>query len=295
MIGRTVTFISPVVLSLKNNQMVVVFKDRPEEKHTIPVEDLGVVMIDNPQVSITVPLLNVFASNNVAVVFCNEKGVPASILWNLDTNYSQCSVLNNQIEADGRQKRKWWRQTIQSKIQNQMGLLQKLGKDADVLKPFVSDAKDKDLSNKEGIAARLYFQELFGPDFIRDRTQPGINAMLNYGYTILRTSCIKSLLVSGVFPAIGLFHHHRANAFPLADDIMEPYRPYVDEIVFMEWANGESELNRQTKSKLVNVLYGDTKFEKVTRPLHIGLQMTAASLAGCYKGDKGEISYPLIR
>lgn len=295
MIGRTVTFVSSVVLSLKNNQMVVVFKDRPDEKHTIPVEDLGVVIIDNPQVSITVPLLNALASNNVAVVFCNEKGVPDSILWNLDTNYSQCSVLNNQIETDGRQKRKWWRQTIQSKIQNQMGLLQKLGKDADVLKSFVSDAKDKDLANKEGIAARLYFQELFGPDFIRDRTQPGINAMLNYGYTILRTACIKSLLGSGIFPAIGLFHHHRANAFPLADDIMEPYRPYVDEIVFMEWANGENELNRQTKSRLVNVLYGDTEFEKVTRPLHIGLQMTAASLAGCYKGEKGEISYPLIR
>lgn len=294
MIGRTVTFVSPVSLSLKDKQMVVVFKDKPDEKHTLPVEDLRVVIIDNPQISLTVPLLNALSANNVAVVFCNEKGVPSSLLWNLDTNYSQCSVLNSQIVCDGRQKRKWWRQTVQSKIQNQIGLLQKLGKDAKILSPFMTDSKDKDLENKEGVAARLYFQELFGPGFIRNRAESGINAMLNYGYTILRTACIKALLGAGVFPAIGLFHHHRSNAFPLADDIMEPFRPYVDEIVFLEWADGATGLDRQTKSELVNVLYCDTVFQKITRPLHIGLQITAASLAECYKGNRGEISYPKI-
>lgn len=294
MIGRCLTFISPVTLSLKDRQLVVVFKDRPDEKHTAPIEDLGVVIIDNPQISVTVPLLNALAENNVAVVFCNDKGVPSSVLWNMDTNHNQCAILNAQIGLDGRVKRKLWRQTIVAKITNQANLLHKLGKNADKLKPYYTFSNDKEIENKEGIAARLYFQELFGDSFIRDRSQPGLNAMLNYGYTIVRTACIKSLLGSGLFPALGLFHHHRANAFPLADDIMEPYRPFVDEIVFDLYANGVTGLDRTTKQQLASVLYCDTVFEKVKRPLSIGLNMTASSVAECVLGNRTEINYPVL-
>lgn len=294
MIGRCLTFISPVTLSLKDQQLVVTFKDTPDERHTAPIEDLGVVIIDNPQISVTIPLLNALAENNVAVVFCNGKGIPSSVLWNMDTNHNQCAILNAQITLDGRVKRKLWRQIIVSKISNQAALLRKLGKDADRLEPFYTFTTDKEVENKEGIAARLYFQELFGDAFVRDRSQPGINAMLNYGYTILRAASIKTLLGSGLFPAIGLFHHHRANAFPLADDMMEPYRPFVDEIVFDLYANGVSDLNRSAKQQLTSVLYCDTTFEKVKRPLSIGLQMTAASIAECILGNKTYIKYPIL-
>ena len=287
-------FTSPARLSLKHNQLVLVFKDRPDETHTIPIEDLGMVIIDNPQISISLPLLNALSDNNVAIVFCNDKGVPSSILWNLDANYTQCLVLNAQIDADGRQKRKWWRQTILAKITNQARLLQKIGKEGNKLSPFYTFQTDKEIESKEGIAARIYFQELFGKDFIRDRNQPGINAMLNYGYTILRSACIKSLLGAGLFPAIGIHHHHRENPFPLADDVMEPYRPYVDELVFMLWANGLSELDKKCKSELIGILYSDVRLGKIIRPLQIGLQMTAASLAACYKNERADISYPVV-
>lgn len=295
MIGRCLTFISPVGLSLKDRQLVVVFKDRPDERHTVPVEDLGMVIIDNPQVTVTVPLLNALAEQNVGVVFCNGKGIPDSMLWNLNANYNQCAVLNAQLSLDGRVKRKLWRQTVQCKIRNQMQLLDLAGKDGFKLKPYLKGTASEEGAEKmEGIAARVYFQQLFGEDFIRDRSQTGINAMLNYGYTILRAACVKALLGAGLFPALGLYHHHRANAFPLADDVMEPYRPFVDELVLSQWLNGSVELDRQVKAELTRVLYCDVRMGGLTRPLNIGLQMTAASVADCVKGDAANINYPSL-
>lgn len=295
MLKRTLLFTSPVYLSMKYGQLVVCFKDTPDEERTIPIEDIGYVIIDNPMVSITMPLINTLADNNVAVIFCNDKGMPHAMIQNLDTHTLQCEVLNKQIGIGEVQKKNLWKQTIEAKIKNQSKLLTKLGKDGNVLKPYYCNVKSGDSDNREGLAARIYWNCLFGNDFIRDRNQSGINSLLNYGYTILRSATARALIGSGLLPSIGIFHHNRSNAFPLADDIMEPYRPYVDEIVYEMYCQGMVELNQTAKSSLLHLLTCDTHFTKVTRPLSIGLTMTAASLVKCYAKELDKISYPLIK
>lgn len=295
MLKRTLLFISPVYLSLKSEQLVVCFKDTPDEKQTIPIEDIGYVVIDNPMVSMTVPLINALADNNVALIFCNDKGMPHAMLQNLDTHTLQCEILNTQIGIGEVLKKNLWKQTIEAKIKNQSKLLTKLGKEGAVLKPYYSNVKSGDSDNREGVAARIYWNYLFGNNFVRDRSFSGINALLNYGYTILRSATARALMGAGLLPSIGIFHHNRSNAFPLADDIMEPYRPYVDEIVYNMYQDGMMGLNKNTKSELLHVLTCDTHFQKVTRPLSIALTMTAASLVKCYAKELDKINYPLMK
>ncbi len=295
MIKRTLIFSSPVYLSLKNRQLVLAYKDNPDETTTVPIEDIGVVLIEHQQVSITMPLLNALSENNSQVVFCNAKGMPTSMLMNLEGNNTQGETLRNQMACGEVLKKQLWKQIIEAKIRNQALLLDKTGQDGNVLKPLYSNVKSGDADNREGVAARIYFQCLFGTDFVRDRTAPGINALLNYGYTILRAAVSRSLIASGLFPAIGIFHHNRSNAFPLADDMMEPYRPFVDETVYDMAMQGNTELTKETKADLIMVLYADTFFEKTCRPLSIGLSMTTASLAKCYAKEESKLSLPSMQ
>lgn len=292
MLKRSLVFNSPAMLSLKNSQLVIALKEIPDEKRTIPIEDIGFIMIDNPMVSVTMPLLNALADNNVAVVFCNEKGMPNAMLLNLNSNTTQGETLRLQTEAGEVLKKNLWKQVITAKIRNQSALLNKKGKQGDILKPYYMNVKSGDSNNREGAAAHIYWVALFGKEFVRNRDLPGINALLNYGYTVLRAAVARALMASGLFPALGIFHRNRSNAFPLADDIMEPYRIYVDEVVCELCEEGKIELNKETKARLINVLVCDTSFPKVTRPLSIGLSITMASLVKCYAKENTHLNFP---
>lgn len=295
MLKRTLVFSNPMNLSLKNRQLVLAFKDDQEEKRTIPIEDIGVVVLENQQTNITIPLLNALVDDNVQVVLCDDHGMPHSMLYNLDSNQTQGETLRNQIAVGEVLKKQLWKQIVEAKIHNQALLLNKLGYDGTILTPLYKNVKSGDVDNREGIAARIYFRELFGDTFVRDRTLPGINALLNYGYTILRAAVARALVSSGLFPALGIFHHNRSNAFPLADDVMEPFRPYVDEIVHDLAMRGEIELTRDIKGQLISVLYADTVYDKVTRPLSVGLSLTTSSLVKCYAKELKTIDFPLMQ
>ena len=295
MLKRSLVFMHPATLSLRNGQMVIIRKELPDDNLTVPIEDIGLVMINHAMVSLTIPLLNALTEQNVAVIFCNEKGMPASMLYNLQGNTTQGETLRNQLEAGEVLKKTLWKQIIEAKIKNQAALLNKMGREGSILKPLYTNVKSGDSDNREGIAARLYWTALFGRDFIRDRNIPGTNSLLNYGYSILRAAVTRALVSSGLFPALGIFHHHRSNAFPLSDDLMEPFRPFVDEIVFELTIQGEAELNTATKSRLIRVLYVDTYFSKITRPLSVGLSMTMASLAKCYAKEQKKLVVPLLK
>lgn len=295
MLKRTLVFSNPMSLSLKNCQLVLAFKDDPDNKMTIPIEDIGVVIIENQQVSITVPLMNALIEGNVQVVVCNDRGMPSAMLQSLESNNLQGENLRNQINAGEVLKKQLWKQIVEAKIRNQAALLNKVGQEGDILKQYYRNVKSGDSDNREGIAARVYFSELFGESFIRDRTLPGINALLNYGYTILRAATARALVSSGLLPAIGIFHHNRSNAFPLADDIMEPYRPYVDEIVYALSMQGKMELTKDVKADLIQVLYADTQFSKVIRPLSVGLTFTSSSLSKCFAKEQTRLSLPLMK
>ena len=295
MLKRSLVFMHPAALSLRNGQMVIIRKEISDDNLTVAIEDIGLVMINHAMVSLTIPLLNALTEQNVAVIFCNEKGMPASMLYNLQGNTTQGETLRNQLEVGEVLKKTLWKQIIEAKIKNQAALLNKMGKEGSILKPLYTNVKSGDSDNREGIAARLYWTALFGSDFIRDRNIPGINSLLNYGYSVLRAAVTRALVSSGLFPALGIFHHHRSNAFPLSDDLMEPFRPFVDEIVFELTTQDETELSTATKSRLIRVLYVDTYFSKVTRPLSVGLSMTMASLAKCYAKEQKKLVVPLLK
>lgn len=294
MLKKALFFSTPFCLSLRNNQMIINTKEMPEMQRSVPIEDIGFVILEHQQTNITLPLLNALSDNNVAVVFCGDNFMPNAMLMNLDSNKTQGESYRAQIEASEPLKKGLWKQIVEAKIRNQAALLNKLGKNGEVLKPYYTNVKSGDSDNREGVAAKIYWDELFGEDFIRSREGVEPNNMLNYGYTLLRAAVARSLMGSGLFPAFGIFHRNRYNAFPLADDIMEPYRPYVDEIVFDLYANGERKLTKDVKSQLLRLLFTDTAFGKITRPLDVGLTMTSASLAKCFSGIQKKIAYPLL-
>lgn len=294
MIKQTLMFTSPVSLSLKDKQMVITFKDN-KDTVTRPIEDVGFVVIENPMVSITVPLLNELADNNVAVIFCDKKMMPKTMLMTLDGNTTQQESYKYQLNASLPMKKNVWKQLVECKIKNQSLLLNKVGKGGGVLKPYYLNVKSGDSDNREGAAAREYWRLLFDDGFKREREGLPPNGMLNYGYTILRAAVTRALIGSGLYPAFGVFHRNRYNAFPLADDIMEPYRPFVDEIVYHLYYDGAiNELDSQTKRRLLRVLFSDVKMGKVTRPLENALSLTTASLLKMYKGESDKLSLPML-
>lgn len=295
MLKRALFFTTPYSLSLKNNQMIIKTREMPDIQKSIPIEDIGFVILEHQQTNITLPLLNALSDNNVSVIFCGSNCMPNAMLMNLDSNKTQGESYRAQIDASEPIKKSLWKQTVEAKIRNQAALLDKLGKEGDRLKPYYTNVKSGDNENREGAAARIYWNELFGNDFVRSREGVAPNNLLNYGYTLLRAATARALMGSGLLPAIGIFHRNRYNSFPLADDIMEPYRPYVDEIIFNLYANGEHELTKEVKAEIVRLLFTDTHFGKITRPLEVALTSTSASLVKCFNGTIKKIVYPQLK
>ncbi len=293
MIKQTLFFSTPVCLSLKNYQIVISWKDC-DDKITRPIEDIGCVVLENQMISITLPLLNELVKNNVAVILCDNKMMPTSMLQNLDANTTQAESLKFQLAVTDPMKKQVWKQIIESKIKNQAAVLALAGKNKDILKPYYNNVKSGDSDNREGLAAKIYWNSLLGNSFKREREGCSPNSLLNYGYSILRAAVARALLGSGLLPNLGIFHKSRYNAFPLADDVMEPYRPFVDEIVYRLYENGITELNKESKSEIMRVLNCDVNIGKVKRPLQIALTMTTASLVKYYTGEIKKLSLPLI-
>ena len=287
-------FTSPVALSIKYGQLVV--KSLEDDRTlTRPVEDIGFVIIDNPMISLTIPLLNELVANNVSVVICDKKQMPQAMLQPLVGNTTLQEIYKYQIEATSPLKKQMWKQLIESKIKNQAALLDRLGKDGKILKPFYANVKSGDTDNREGAAARVYWTQMFENGFKREREGDSPNQLLNYGYTILRAAVARALVGSGLYPAFGIFHRNRYNAFPLADDVMEPYRPFVDEVVYsLRKDDNATDLDKNAKSRLLRVLFADVRIGKMTRPLEVALSLTTASLVKMFKGDTQKLSLPQL-
>lgn len=290
MLKQTLFFSKPSKLSLRLQQLVIERENEPVV--TRPIEDLSAVILENQQISITLPLLNELARNNVATIICDEHFMPAIMLAPLEANATQQEAYKYQLNSSLPTMKRLWKEIVEAKIRNQEKMLRTVGKNSEQLKPLYANVKSGDVENREGIAARLYWQELFGKDFIRDRFGIPPNNLLNYGYTILRAATARALMGAGLHPAFGLFHHNKYDPFPLADDMMEPYRPFVDSIVYKLYADGQTELNNATKSALIQVLYCDTWLNKQTHPLQVALTISSASLLKVMKSDVAHLSLP---
>ena len=301
MIKRTLYFGNPAYLSLRNQQLVVSIPPKDGEEateRTIPIEDLGFVMLDNPQITITHGALGALVENNTAVVTCDSRHMPAGLLLPTEGNTTQSERYRNQIEASLPLRKQIWQQTVQAKIRNQAAALEKRrGKSFGNMLAWADDVRSGDSENLEARAAVFYWDNLFAIEIDKFRRDPDgdmPNAILNYGYAILRAIIARALVGSGLLPTLGVFHRNRYNAYCLADDIMEPYRPYVDLMVcdILDEFGIPEKMNRDIKAKLLTLPTVDVVIDGKRSPLMIAASQTSASLARCYAGEIRKVSYP---
>ncbi|MCF0187259.1 MAG: type II CRISPR-associated endonuclease Cas1 [Bacteroidaceae bacterium] len=309
MIKKTLAFSNPAYLSLKNRQLVIRMPEvekanvsdslKSDAVRTIPIEDIGVVVLENKQITITNALLEALLENNCAVVTCNSSMMPAGLLLPLYSHTVQSQRFTCQISASAPLKKQLWQQTIQCKITNQARVLSKATEtDASVMLKWAERVQSGDVANMEARAAAFYWKNLFPniKGFTREQDGDAPNNLLNYGYAILRAVIARSLVGSGMLPTFGIHHHNRYNAFCLADDIMEPYRPFVDQIVLEIFNSGVdcSTLTTDLKRKLLAIPAIDVTINGSKSPLMIAATTTTSSLFKCFNGESRKIIYPTI-
>lgn len=295
MIKRTLYFGNPAYLKTKNDQLVIEMHDSGETK-SAPIEDIGLLILDHQQITITQALLAKLLVNNTAVITCNDTHHPTGMLFNLDGNNLQSQKFKAQVEATVPLKKQLWQQTVICKITNQAALLLKERQEYRLLLTYAKEVKSGDSENHEAKAAAYYWKRIF-PDFLvfkRERYGAPPNNLLNYGYAILRAVVARSLTASGLLPTLGIHHRNQYNAYCLADDIMEPYRPFVDKIVcHIIRGNGRFlEMTPSMKKALLEIPAMDVKMDGQKSPLMNAVQRTTASLAKCYEGKARKIIYP---
>ena len=307
MIKKTLYFGNPAYLSLRDAQLVIklpevvkndTLPERFKQKAEIskPIEDIGVVVLDNKQITVTSGLLEALLENNCAVITCDSKSMPVGLMLPLYGNTTQNERFRHQLEASLPLKKQLWQQTIKVKIENQAAVLKKCtGEEIRCMKVWASEVKSGDSDNMEARAAAYYWKNLFPIEgFNRDRDGISPNNLLNYGYAILRAVVARGLVTSGLLPTLGIHHHNRYNAYCLADDIMEPYRPYVDELVYNIVASDMdcNVLNKDLKAKLLMIPTLDVVIVGKRSPLMVAVSQTTASLYKCFSGELRKIVYP---
>lgn len=311
MIKRTLYFSQPMYLSLRDNQLVMKLPEveknpdhyspslREQAVRTFPVEDIGVVILDNKQVTITHALMDALLQNNCALITCDQRSMPSGLFLPLSKHTLQGERFTFQIEASLPLKKQLWQQTIRQKILNQAAILQRESLvESRCMEAWAKDVKSGDFDNLEARAAAYYWKNVFVPwgikDFVRGRDEAPPNNLLNYGYAILRAVVARALVGSGLLPTLGIHHHNRYNAYPLADDIMEPYRPFVDKKVLeiIKSSADYSELTKEIKGTLLTIPTMDVIINEQRSPLMIAASTTTASLAKCYSGESRKLLYP---
>lgn len=302
MIKKTLCFSNRAHLCCRNRQLIIRVDDPATEKpreHTRPIEDIGVVVIESEQVTLSSYLISALLENKVAIIVCNDKHMPAGLMLPLVGNTEQSERYDAQITASLPLKKQLWQQTIAMKIRNQGAVLKKVNNlEIGNMLAWSSQVRSGDPDNLEGRAAAYYWRNLFGEDsgFVRRQEGDDPNGLLNYGYAILRAVIARSLVASGLIPTLGIHHSNKYNAYCLADDIMEPYRPYVDLMVvnLIRKFHLPPEISKETKRHLLTIPTIDVKMGKLSRPLMVAASMTTASLAKCYLGETRKLVYPEI-
>ena len=295
MIKRTLHFGNPAYLSTKNNQLLVRYPEGEKPEKTVPIEDVGVLVLEDPQITITNRLLEQLTNRNIAVVNCNQQHMPIGMILPLNGHSEQNERFRVQLEASLPLKKNLWQQTVQAKIRNQAALLKERGNKTDNMRYWAKGVTSGDSQNHESRAAVYYWQHLFDiTGFTRQRDGLPPNNLLNYGYAILRAVCARALVGSGLLPVLGIHHANKYNAYCLADDIMEPYRPFVDVIVTHITDNEDDyeELDTSIKKDLLQIPALDVQLEGKKSPLLVAMSRTTSSLYDCFAGVSKKIIYP---
>lgn len=301
MIKRTLYFGNPAYLKTINEQLVVQLHKEEAEPKSIPIEDIGLLILDHQQITITQALISKLVANNTAIVSCNDKHHPIGLMMCLDGHTLQSQKFQAQVNATVPLKKQLWQQTIAAKINNQAAMLSFCRQENKLLLNLAETLKSGDSDNCEAQAAAYYWKKVFAEFwenesvvFKRDPEGQPPNDLLNYGYAIIRALVARSLVASGLLPTLGIHHRNQYNAYCLADDIMEPYRPYVDYSVWQIMRqNGKYlEMGPQIKKALLEIPAMDVKIDDKKSPLMNAVQRTTASLAKCFEGYTRKIIYP---
>lgn len=294
MITRSIYIGNPAYLKLKDEQMYIMEPSSNEMKGKVPVEDLGLLMLDHFQITISHQLIQKMMGNNVVVVSCDSHHLPHGIMLPLHGHTEHSDRVKDQLEASEPLKKQLWKQTIECKIENQKEVLRRLGNYYEPMIDYQNNVKSGDITNMEGIAAQHYWKYLISLDFLRQRFGDSPNQFFNFGYAVLRSIVARSIVETGLLPVLGIFHKNKYNPYCLADDLMEPYRPFVDLLV-MDWLTKNpniEELTKEFKSHILQIATKDVLIDTKTRPLLVAVKTTATSLYKCYTGEKRLISYP---
>ena len=299
MIKRTLCFSHPAYLSLRNGQLVVKLEkhnDEPEKQTTIPIEDIGVIVLDHRQITLTHGVMAALLENNAAVVTCDAQHMPVGLMLPLEGHTVQQERFQDQLSSSLPLRKQLWQQTVQQKILNQAALLREMhGIETGNMRQWAKEVLSGDSTNLEGRAAAYYWSQMFPsiPDFTRSRDGVYPNSLLNYGYAILRAVIARALVGSGLLPTLGIHHHNRYNAYCLADDIMEPYRPYVDRLVVQTMSEcSDVEVTTAIKSRLLTIPTLEVRINGQRSPLMVAASQTTASLARCFSGESRRMAYP---
>jgi len=296
MIKRTLYFGNPAYLHKKDQQLKIIDPDTKTEKASVPLEDIAVVVLDHPQLILTHALVADLTDRNVALISCDSKHLPSGLMLPLDGNHVQTERFRQQISASEPLLKNLWAQTVKAKVENQATLLKRVGFESKQLMALVPQIKSGDPDNIEGRAASVYWKLLFNEhDFTRDRFGVEPNSHLNYCYAILRAIVARALVSSGLLPTLGIFHRNKYNAYCLADDIMEPYRPFCDELVYEMFTAGEIEtedITREHKARLLSIATCDVLIDRKKSPLMVAMSRTTSSLYECFEGSRRKIVYP---
>ncbi len=304
MIKRVLCFTNPAYLSLHLQQIVYeppATKSETDsdnaEKQTriIPIEDVGVVILDNRQITITQALMAALLENNCAVITTDSRHLPIGLLLPLAGNSLQSERFRKQLDASEPLKKQMWQQTIVAKILGQAAILQEVGIENANMRTWAKSVRSGDPENLEGRAAAYYWRNVFqNQDFIRGQEGDPPNNLLNYGYAIVRAMMARALVAAGLLPTLGIHHHNRYDTYCLADDIMEPYRPYVDRLVLsmLKHHNDISELTTDIKRDLLSISTADVIIDGYRSPMIVAIQTTANSVQRCLCGESRKIIYP---
>ena len=297
MLKKTIYLGSPAYLSKRDNQLNIRRPglDGDETTDTVPIEDIGLVVLDCPQITLTQPLLTALLER-AAVVTCDDRHLPYGVAIPLYGHTTFQENFRAQLETSLPRRKQLWQWTVKAKLHQQAGLLSDLGLNPDPLLRWSRQVRSGDVDNQEARGAAYYWRELFGDEhFVRGRDEAPPNNLLNFGYAILRAMVARAIVGSGLSPSVGIFHRNKYNPLTLADDIMEPYRPYVDGLVIdLEQRFGSTPelIERKHKQELLSLATIDTYFDGRRSPLGVAVQRTTASLVRAFRGEDPAIKYP---
>jgi len=279
-------------LRVEHQQLKV--EQNGEVVSTVPLEDVGTILLNHPAIVLSMRVLQLCAEKNVVVITCDPQHSPSALnlpLWDAHSLHSK--VLSDQIRLNSKRAGQLWKLIVREKLLQQSLTLERFKLKSLGVRRYRERVTIGDKANIEAHAARLYWRTLFGPDFRRDRTVEGVNTLLNYGYGVFRAALARAVVGTGLHPSLGLHHTNQYNSFNLVDDLIEPFRPWVDEIVMIMQSTGQSNLDSQdTKRQLLGLVSGDCFWKNEKLPIEVALQRYLSHFKKLLTSDERVFMFP---